>query len=434
VTFSAIVVFFGARAVAAGSKPIARGVLAGLAVAAVIGGLLGVAQAYGAEWTMLAQTRPPGGTFGNRNFLAHLMAIVMPLLVMLTLRHRRGGMLIGFVGLGIVAAAIVLTRSRAAWLGAGMGLGVMAFALLVARGTILNGSARRRLVAMGLVIGAASAAAVLLPNQLQWRSETPYAETLTRIADYRGGSGKGRLIQWENSLAMARTAPILGVGPGNWFVHYPRVTTPGDPAFAGALPIPTNPWPSSDWVALLTERGAIAALLVLLAGAAILLAVIRRLRTGEPDEALAGAALLGTLVAASVTGAFDAVLMLPAPALFVASICGLLLPAARPVVSRPLGRRARAVTAAVLLGLATALTAASALQLTAVVVAGGSSDRAALERAIRFYPGDHRIRLHLAVRGRCAERLPHARAAAALMPYHESPRRALAACGVRLPR
>ena len=64
---------------------------------------------------------------------------------------------------------------------------------------------------------------------------------------------------------MTRDHAILGVGPGNWQVYYPRYTSPGDPAFDRGDPIPTNPWPSSDWMAMLAERGA-PATLCLLAG------------------------------------------------------------------------------------------------------------------------------------------------------------------------
>src|SRR5690606_10450495 len=82
---------------------------------------------------------------------------------------------------------------------------------------------------------------------------------------------------WRNSLNLAAENPALGVGPGNWFVHYPRVTTPGDPSFAAADPIPTNPWPSSDWVAMLVERGAPAALLLLLGGVAAAIVALTRI-------------------------------------------------------------------------------------------------------------------------------------------------------------
>jgi hypothetical protein len=71
---------------------------------------------------------------------------------------------------------------------------------------------------------------------------------------------------------------VFGTGPGNWMVKYPLVTQPGDPSYSGADPIPTNPWPSSDWMATLAERGVIGVLLLLLFGLSAVTVAFRRLR------------------------------------------------------------------------------------------------------------------------------------------------------------
>ncbi|MGH7553261.1 MAG: hypothetical protein ACREMQ_09590, partial [Longimicrobiales bacterium] len=231
-----------------------------------------------------------------------------------------------------------------------------------------------------------------------------------------------------------REEPMFGVGPGNWFVHYPRTTTRDDRSFEVGSAIPTNPWPSSDWVALLAERGAAAVLVVLLAGGAIALTAARRLRGTDPDTSANAAALLAMLAAAAITGAFDAVLLLPPPAYFVAASAGLLLPETQPVTMRRLeaGRRRLATITAV--AIATVLTLTSVGQVIAIRIASAHTTRAAHERALRFYPGDHRLRLRLMQRGPCSVRVRHARAAVELMPYHQAPRRALAACGFRIRR
>ena len=87
----------------------------------VLGALTGLIQAYGLVTTDLASlVRAPGGTFGNRNFMAHLVAIGLPLLLLLTLtaERRSRGFLLGAAGLALAVGALVLSRSRAAWLGA----------------------------------------------------------------------------------------------------------------------------------------------------------------------------------------------------------------------------------------------------------------------------------------------------------------------------
>lgn len=432
-SFSAFVVYLAARRLARGGRGML--VVAILATAATAGGLLGVAQAYGLDLPVFARSRPPGGTFGNRNFLAHLTAIAVPLLLLVRIRAR--GVAAGrwtLFALFVMTAAVVLTRSRAAWLALIVGLGAMAFMGVVGWRAWREAHALRRLRATVLVMGVAAIAAILVPNTLEWRSSTPYAETLNRLTDYQGGSGRGRLIQWGNSLKIVAHHPVLGVGPGNWFVYYPTVTTPGDPAFDADDPIPTNPWPSSDWVAFLVDRGPIGVLLLLFAGAAAVLVALRRTRGSDPGTALACAALVGTLCAALVAGMFDAVLLLAAPAFFVAAATGALLPASPPVVDRRLSTGDR--VAAVLGGIVVAavVAAASAGQLAGILMTRDSQSRAAVEKALRYDPGDYRLELLLSRRGSCRSRIPHARAAHALMPYHAAPRHELAACGVRVER
>lgn len=428
VSFSSAVVFLTARALPRGLRWPA---LAGILTAVVVAAALGVAQAYGYQSSWLSDSRPPGGTFGNRNFLGHLAAIAAPALLMTALRARRGGgAALALLGLGVLAALIVLTRSRAAWLGGigGVAAAVVALVFAARRGGAPLRSGR--LLAGGVVAAAAIAVAVLVPNDLDWVADAPYAATLGRIADYSEGSGRGRLIQYRNSLALVPRNPIFGSGPGNWFVDYPLVTTDGDPAYAGAEAIPTNPWPSSDWVATLAERGAIGTLLLLAAGGAALAAALRRREDGHGAEGasespFAAGAVAGVLCAVFVCGSFDAVLLLPAPALVTWASLGLMLPrpSARGASWGPgasLWLRRGALTAAAVLALATAA------HTTAIALTASSRQTAALARAARLAPGEHRLRLTLARRGgRCDD----ARAAARLMPNHQRVTRLAARCG-----
>src|SRR5690606_41436178 len=52
---------------------------------------------------------------------------------------------------------------------------------------------------IGCALAAGAAAAIFIPNRLDWRSDSPYAETFTHIAAYSEGSGRGRLIQYRRS-------------------------------------------------------------------------------------------------------------------------------------------------------------------------------------------------------------------------------------------
>lgn len=429
VSLSGAIIFWMATRVARGGR--SGLVLGGLAVAAVVAAGTGVAQAHGVHFALLAESRAPGGTLGNRNFLAHLTVIVLPIILLLTVRGRgRIPLLVGMVGLIVCTTLVVLTRSRAAWLAAAVSLGCLLVASLVAsrvqrEESISPARVRSALLAMALGV----AVALLIPNQLEWRSGSPYRDTLGGLVNYQDGSGRGRLIQYRNSLALVRASPIFGVGPGNWAVEYPTVTTPGDPSFASANPIPTNPWPSSDWVAILAERGPIGVVLLLLAGLAMAVSAARRL--GDPDGLVAhrAAALLAVLAATLVCGMFDAVLLLAPPTLFFWAACGVLLPDTGPVLERPITRRAALLLFPVMVSLATVTTSRSAAQLVALMEAGTGRDLGAVRRSAFIDPGNFRLHLILATRLRCDQAREHGRQALRLYPHHPSAKRAAARCG-----
>ncbi|HKP28367.1 MAG TPA: O-antigen ligase family protein [Gemmatimonadales bacterium] len=420
ISFSGLVVFQMARA--ARRDGLGWAVVVGLALAATAGALTGLLQAYGLHWELLRGERAPGGTFGNRNFLAHFAVIAMPIAGVVALSARKKAVAaIGLVSLIVLTIAVVLTRSRAAWLAGFVMLGVVAIATW--RGVRAGAIARARtgIVVAGLAIGAA--AAILVPNSLDWRSGSPYRDSIAGLVNYQEGSGHGRLIQYRNSLKLVLRDPVFGSGPGNWMVKYPLVTTPGDPSFSGADPIPTNPWPSSDWIAVLTERGIIGVALLLMFGLASALVAFRRVR--DPEFAPYAVAALGILSATFVTGLFDAVLLLAPPTFFVLAALGALLPDTGVVFARPLPERPKRGISWTAFALSLLLVGSSAMQLIAVIATQEGRTRAVLERAMKWDPGNHRLHLLLAMRaGGC----DHAKAAARLLPFHEWPRRLASRC------
>jgi O-antigen ligase len=438
-TLSGALIFWSARAVSRAG--LGTALVTTLAAAVMFGAVTALLQAYGVELAVMAERRAPGGTFGNRNFMAHFMALGAPVLALAGLEARRRSELVVWqIGGALVAAALVLSRSRAAWLAL-----VLALILFVAEGLWAGGLWRNR-TARGRVLALAGAAALgavlalVLPNRLEWKSDSPYLDSLREIADYREGSGRGRLVQYQNTLRMAFDHPILGVGPGNWPVAYPKYTFPGDPAFDREDFIPTNPWPSSDWVALLAERGPLALLAVLLAGATLAVGAWRRWRAGlTTSEGLEALAALLTLVVLAGVSAFDAVLLLPAPTVFTATLLGALVrPPRRAVRTVELSdvRRARLIGAVALVGMLLVVRTVS--QIGAMAVFSSSEKMGTLERAGRLDPGSYRIQMLLGYawrnRGRCDLARPHAEAARALLPNHPAPRQLLAACHIRDPR
>jgi O-antigen ligase len=308
---SSAVIFWVARRL--GAAGFRRPLLAGAALATVVAAALSLTQAYGFESDYFSQNRAPGGTFGNRNFVAHFSAIGLPVLVYATVTARRRlARLAGALGTGAVVACLVLSRSRAVWLAVIVivCVAVTATPLLASRKYWRGHSIGRRFV--GLLAGGAVAALAAVTAQLA--DDSPYLDSARGLVDYSTGSGRGRFAQYRNSLEMTRANPVFSVGPGNWSVHYPRFAPRGDQSlFTDGMT--ANPWPSSDWVAHISERGVIATLALLGVFASLAIGSLLRWRDlGSADAVLAKLTLLGTLAAVLVVSAFDPVLLLAAPA------------------------------------------------------------------------------------------------------------------------
>jgi O-antigen ligase len=427
---SGVACFWSARALA--RRSYSRPLVAALALAGVVGAATALLQAYGVQTEFFSLNRAPGGTFGNRNFMAHLCAITFPALLYSGLRApSREAFARWCGGAAIVAAALILSRSRAAWLALIVGVAVLILAGAIA---LRHRDDTLRLTRLFVLIAAAVAGAgvaLVIPNTLDWKSDSPYLDTANSIVNYKGGSGHGRLVQYGTSLRMSLRHPLLGVGPGNWPVVYPRFASDNDPSL-GQDGMTSNPWPSSDWVTYLSERGLVALGLMMLALLGLALDGVRGLRDEtSTEERLTSAVLLSTLAILVTVGTFDAVLLLPIPALIGFALLGALSTRSRErkVIEMATPRRLLAILVVVVLGGLSV--ARSSTQLAAMSLYGTSSRGSVLERASALDPGSYRIHARLADsyarRGDCARAKRHAMAAKRLFP--SAPRRAVAGCG-----
>ena len=397
VSASSVLLFWSARRVR--EAGLQRQLVNGLALAVVLAAVSALLQAYGVWLDIFTDNRAPGGTLGNRNFVAHAAAFGFPVLLLAAANARR--FLFGACGVTIVSAALVLTRSRAAWL---------AFAAMLIVFLVMAGL-RKRVLLLLLFAGIGVAAALLIPNTLRWRSDDPYLDSVRGVVNYEEGSGRGRLVQYTQSLQMALRHPILGVGPGNWGVVYPKHAARNDPSLDNnEAGMTANPWPSSDWVAFVAERGVATAIVL-----ALFFLTLIRSAFGAEDR-LAAAALLATVVASLIAGAFDAVLLLALPAFLVWTALGALSSSAEP---RPLRSPIVVVLLLSLLG-----AVYSAAKLASMQFYSDGS----ITRAAQVDPGNYRAQIRLARSGKRKVRCEHARAAFALYPNAHAARDASRSC------
>ena len=67
------------------------------------------------------------------------------------------------------------------------------------------------------------AAAIVLPNRLEWKSDTPYLDSAVGLVNYKEGSGHGRLVQYTNSLHMTEARSAARRRPGKLAGRLPEV-------------------------------------------------------------------------------------------------------------------------------------------------------------------------------------------------------------------
>jgi hypothetical protein len=247
--------------------------------------------------------RGPGGTAGNRNFLAHFLVIgAVPLVVtFFTTEHRLARAAWG-VGLACVVAMIAVSRSRGAWLTSAIALSGAAVALVANRDALSRG-ARRRLATVGITILLALPFGILIVGRgLNW-SLADFHASLAHLVDYKTGTGHGRLVQYQATLAMLRDHPV-GVGAGQWAISYPLYAGPDDPYYPPNSPVPMDRLPSSDWLGFASQYGIVLLLVVIGCGMTLARRALHRGRLRDPNAL----ALATALVVQLVLGIFDAVL------------------------------------------------------------------------------------------------------------------------------
>src|SRR3954466_4384545 len=428
---SSVIVFWGAREVA--RRGAYRSILVAVALATVCAALFCLAQAYGLDTEYFSTNRAPGGTFGNRNFVAHIAVIGLPSLVWSTTTARKPvGAFLGSLGAALVGAALVLSRSRAAWLAVAASVVVLLVPMIASRKYWRGGLVGGRFARLSLAAGIGGAIAIVLPNTLNWNSDSPYLDSARGMVDYKKGSGRGRVAQYENSLRMAAAHPVFGVGPGNWAVQYVRFAPSGDRSIADDG-MTANPWPSSDWVAFISERGFIPTIALLSAFVILFFRALRRWsELDDPDAVLAQCVLAGTIVATMVVSACDVVLILVAPAFMVWSVLGATSGISK--VSRELkvSSSALAIAALAVLVISVVSAARSITQTIAMSAVGRGGLTAGWVSGALWDPGSFRINLRVAElysrRGHCSVARGYAHRAVSLFPNSPAARRIARSC------
>ncbi|HEY0150416.1 MAG TPA: O-antigen ligase family protein [Longimicrobium sp.] len=411
-----------------------RRLRAGIVVGATLVAGTALLEAYGVLPFLSLPGRAPGGSMGNRNEMAHLLVVALPTAIWYawTARARLSWSL---VAVFLLVWAVTLSRTRAAWLALLVAIVCYgALRVLQRRSTTLP-MAPTRTAWVVCACAAAVMTAAVLPNDLSWRSSTPFADSARSLADYETGSGRGRTIQYAATLRMIAGQPILGVGPGNWPVRYPEYAHPGDPSYRPERVFPTNRVPHSDWLGIAAEWGGLAGALLVVA-AVLLIRQAGRVVPGESArEAPAYRTSVISLACVLVVGALNPVVLLPAGGFMAALVLGASAPRDPLALTIQVTRWRKYAAASALLLVCGPSVVYAANQLRASSRYSFNYSIESLTEAVTLNPGDYYAQLLLAqawVRSeRCDRARPHAAAAQSLLPGARAPARVWARCARR---
>jgi putative inorganic carbon (hco3(-)) transporter len=154
-----------------------------------------------------------GVDFSESNFLAAFLVAMLPVIGCQFLRSAWRGKVVCLITGAFAANAIVLTRSRGAFLA--LGLASLTALLFVPR-------KRRPLVVLGLIVAAVGGYSLMDQSFIERMS------TITRAEGERDRSAQSRIEIWAGGMRMMWANP-LGVGAGNYMQSVGRY----DPRNAG---------------------------------------------------------------------------------------------------------------------------------------------------------------------------------------------------------
>jgi putative inorganic carbon (HCO3(-)) transporter len=237
------------------------------------------------------------GHFGQPNPFAGYLGTALPLALAIALLLARDSLgRWAQAATALLAAGVLLSFSRGAWLGVGCAAAVML--------AVASARSRRWLVPLGaaLLLFAVVGALGLLPASI--------AERINVVAEYFGPfdvrnvdlnsenwSVVERMAHWQAAWYMFLDHPWLGIGPGNYSTAYEQYYLPGWLEPLGHA--------HNYYLNLAAELGLIGLSAYLLVLALAIRAAIRGLRATDPFWRTVALGTLGSLVAIALHSAFD---------------------------------------------------------------------------------------------------------------------------------
>lgn len=189
-------------------------------IAAVVA-IIGIAQ-HLFDFNWIAQAIKPAATFGNKNMAVHFLILVMPISVSLFINSKNLKSSILFATTtGILLLYFIYADSKAGFLALLVQIVVFAYVLIKKKPKVLS---KQKII----IILIPFMFVLLLMNY----TNKGFKSNIANIADkfiyivkqvnFDKETQNERIPMWLNTFNMVVDNPILGVGAGNWRIHYPK--------------------------------------------------------------------------------------------------------------------------------------------------------------------------------------------------------------------
>jgi len=196
--------------------------------AALFAGFLAAAycifQFYGIDfpfWQKLSGRSRLFSTFGWTTYLAGYLAACLPVaFVLFTLVRNKRGKLLFIVLIAALYTALLMSSTRAAFLGLSLSTIFILILLLIYQGRRFFQENRAWLLKLVLIMVIISAV-YSTPNPLNPERKETLAQRTAKVS-LEEGSLPARFLYWFSALEMIREHPFIGMGIGTFGVHYPE--------------------------------------------------------------------------------------------------------------------------------------------------------------------------------------------------------------------
>lgn len=185
------------------------------------------------------------GTFSHKNLLSSVLMLSLPFAIMGAITMDKGWKKLGLVLSFLLVVEIFVLRTRGVWLGVFVSAATFIFLFYSVRKR-LSLDVKFPIKPIAIAGGIAAVLLVALFSASQVNEDVSNTTNL-----------ENRFVFWNNSMEMLKEHPMLGVGPGNWKINFPKYGLAGLESSV-AQGVTQVQRPHNDYLWVLTEGGPLA--------------------------------------------------------------------------------------------------------------------------------------------------------------------------------